>query len=48
MEMTWPRLAYPAQSRRQFIGRTAGLVAAIGAGPYAAVLSGQNNPTGVD
>jgi len=48
MEMTWPRLAHPAQSRRQFIGRTAGFVAAIGAGPYAAVLSGQNNPTAAD
>jgi len=44
MEMTWPRLAHPAQSRRQFIGRTAGFVAAIGAGQYAAVVSGQNNP----
>lgn len=35
-------------SRRQFIGRTAGVAAVIGAGPSVAVLSGQNAPAAAD
>jgi len=35
-------------SRRQFIGKTAGVAAAIGAGPAATVLSAQNTPTAAD
>jgi len=35
-------------SRRQFIGKTAGVAAAIGAGPAATVLSAQNTPATTD